>query len=234
MDWQGATTDEIEMIEQIVRKISGDGMPKFYRWFLMRMGHSMGKFSYPDMDHSASAVISWYGNGFEDDGSMFFKIGHSSEELMRLHMYYDFNYPARDDARVTMRDAEGGDDYKRYETFREMLAVKAAHVNALRRPDFCTGTLQGNDAVLPQLDPVMNRLSFTKPNIPTGSRCGLYEGSQAIMITTGSIGLGIKTCGFVLGGSDSIVLRNILGTIETATDLTLRVKDDPRQLKERS
>lgn len=152
---------------------------------------------------------------------------------MELHMYYDFNFPARDDARVTLRAAEGGDDYKRYETFREMLAVKAAHVNALRWPDFCTGTLHGNDAVLPQLDPLMNRLGFTKPNIPTGPRCGLYEGRQAIMVTTGSIALGIKTCGFVLGGINSTALRNILGTIAAETDLILDVKNDPRQLKER-
>ena len=113
-----------------------------------------------------------------------------------------------------------------------MLATQAAHVNALRLPVFCTGTIVDNDAILPQLDPVMDGLGFKKPNIPTGPRCGLYEGSQAIMVTTGSITFGIKSCGFVIGGIDANVLRNVLGTIATETDFILDVKDDPRRIRD--
>lgn len=234
MDWQGATADEIETIERIVRKISGDGMPKFYRWFLMRMGQSMGRFSDPDMDYSAPAVVSWYSNDFEDDGSKFFKIGHTSEPELELHMYYDFNYPARDDARVTMRQAEGGEDYKQYETFREMLAAKAVSIHAVRFPVLCTGTMLNDNDILSQLDPLMDSLGFKKPAIPTGPRCRMYEGSQAIMFTKGSLDFGTESCGFMLGGIDANILRNVLGTIATETEFILEVKDDPRQLKERS
>jgi len=231
MNWQGATADEIEKIEQIVRKISGHDLTKFYRWFLVRMGHSMGKFSYYDMDYSAPTVISWYGEDFEDDGSKFFKIGHTSEPELELHMYYDFNYPERDDARVTMRQAEGGEDYRQFETFREMLATKAAQIHAVEFPVFCTGTIVDDD-ILPQLDPVMDSLGFNKPNIPTGPRCGLYEGSQATMVTISSMDFGLKSCGFGLGGIDANILRNILGTIATETDFILDVKNDPRRISD--
>jgi hypothetical protein len=234
MDWQGATADEIETIDQIVREISGAGMPKFYRWFLMRMGHSMGKFGYHDMDYSVATILSWYNGNFEDDGSKFFKIGHTSEPELELHMYYDFNYPARDDARVTMRQAEGGEDYRDFETFREMLATKAVSIHAGRFPVFCTGTMLSDNDILSQLDPVMDSLGFKKPAIPTGPRCGLYEGRQAIMVTTSSLDLGTESCGFMLGGNDANSVRNVLGTITTETEFTLNVKNDPRQLKERS
>lgn len=230
MDWQGATADEVEKIARIVRKITGHDLPKFYRWFLMRMGHSMGKFSYDDMDYSAPTVISWYDEDFEDDGSKFFKIGHTSESELALHMYYDFNYPERDDARVTVRHAEGGEDYKQFETFRERLATTAAQIHAIRFPVFCTGTLVDAADILPQLDPVLDSLGFKKPNIQTGPRCGLYEGRQATMVTTGSMDLGLESCGFGLGGIDANILRNILGTIETETAFSLVVEDDPRRL----
>ncbi len=228
MDWEGATADEIAKIEEIFRKISGQELPKFYRWFLMRMGRSMGKFSYHDMDYSASQVISWYGDHREDEGTNFFKIGHTSDELMRLHMYYDLNHPARDDARVTSRAAEGGDDYKHFETFREMLATSAAQLHAIRFPLFCSGAMRDEADILPQLDPIMNGLGFEKPIIPVGPRCGLYEGRQATMITTGSIDLGIKSCGFVMGAKDANLLCSLLATIEAETDFTLNVQDDPR------
>lgn len=231
MNWQGATADEIEKIEKIVRKIAGHDLPKFYRWFLMRMGHSMGKFSEYDMDYSASKVIAWYDREWEDDGSKFFKIGHSSDELMPLHMYYDFNYPARDDARLSRRLAEGGEDYKASETFREFLARKAAYIHVYRFPVQCIGTLRSDKDILLQLDPVMDGLGFKKPTIPTGPRCGIYVGSQATIVIRGSLDWGTEICGFGMGGVDENILRNILGTIETDTDFTLKVEDDPRRLR---
>jgi len=232
MNWQGATPDEINKVNQIIKKISGNDMPKFYRWFLIRMGKSMGKFSYRDMDYSLASVLSWYGEGFEYDGSKLFKIGHTSEPELELHMYYDFNYPARDDARVTMRRADGGEDYKEFETFREMLATKAAQIHAVRFPVFCTGTMLNENDILPLLDPLMDRLGLKKPDIPTGLRCGLYAGSQATIVTTGTLDLGAESCGFVLGGIDASSLRTVLGAIETETSFILKVKDDPRRLRD--
>lgn len=230
MNWQGSTTEEVEKIEQIVRKVSGNNMPKFYRWFLMRMGQSMGEFRYHDMDYSAATVLSLYGRFFEDDGSKFFKIGHTSEPELGLHMYYDFNHPKRDDARVTMQQAEGGENYKQFETFREMLAIKVASIHAVRLPEFFNGTMLNDDGILSQLDPVMDSLGFKKLAIPTGPRCGLYLGSKATMIVTGSMDLEPDSCGFGLGG-DVNSIRNILGVIATDTDFIIDVKDDPRRLR---
>lgn len=230
--WKGATEAQIDKIEQIVRKISGHDLPKFYRWFLMRMGQSMGPLSIPEMDYSAPTIISWYGDDFEDDGSKFFKIGHTSEEMMQLHMYYDFNYPARDDARLTRRAAEGGDDFRAFETFREMIASFVVKCSAMSSPVSCFGILMNNTGgdILPELDPVMDSLGFKKPAIPTGLRCGLYEGSQAIMDVSTAPDLVTHISGFCLGGSDANILRNILGTIATETDFTLDVEDDPRRI----
>jgi hypothetical protein len=233
MDWEGSSAEEVEKIERIVREFYSRDLPKLYRWFLLRMGRSMGKFSYPDMDYSASTVLSWYGEYFADDGTKLFKDGHSADSELELHMYYDFNYPIRDDARLTLRQAEGGEDYRHFETFREMLATKAAHIHAIKFPEYCIGTLVGAADILPQLDPVLDSLGFKKPNIPTGPRCGLYEGSQATLVTTGSLDLGLESCGFALGGIDAKILSAILGTIATETDLILDVKDHPRQLEKR-
>jgi hypothetical protein len=232
MNWRGATADEIKKIELIVKRVSGNELPKFYRWFLMRMGQSMGNFSYHGMDYSAGKVISWYDNNWEDDGTKFFKIGHNSNLQAELHMYYDFNCPVRDDACVTMREAEGGEDYKQFETFREMLSTKAAHINAVRYPVFCTGTLLDDSDILPQLDPLMESLGFIKPAIPTGPRCALYEGSLSTLVTTGSMEFGIESCSFVLGGDDINKIRNVLGVIETETEFAVNVKNDPRQIRD--
>lgn len=232
MNWQGATADEIEKIEQIIREITGHDMPKFYRWFLMRMGRRMGNFAYRYMDYSAPTVLSWYDEDFVDDGSKLFKIGHSSEPEAELHMYYDLDSPARDDARVTMRQDYGGEDYKQFETFREMLATRAAHAHASRFPAFCSGAMVGSDDILPQLDPVMDSLGLKRFEIPAGPRCGLYGGSQATMATTGLMDLDLDSCGFALGGIDANVLRKILATIATETNFVLDVQDDPRRLPE--
>lgn len=230
MNWQGATVDEIDRIEKIVRKVAGHDMPKFYRWFLIRMGHSMGSFGYVDMDYSAPTVLSWYDEGFVDDGSKFFKIGDASEIELELHMYYDFSHPARDDALVTMRRAEGGEDYKEAETFREMLVSHAARFHASDFPVSCRGTLVDKNYILPQLDPVMETLGFKKLDVRAGLRCGLYEGSQALMSIDSPMEVGPEACGFALGGVDADTLRRVLGTIATETNFVLDVEDDPRQL----
>lgn len=233
MNWQGATKSQIDKIEQIVRKISGHGLPKFYRWFLMRMGRSMGNFSYPDLDHSASTVISWYEKEWEDDGSKFFRIGESSDE-MELHMYYDLNYPARDDARVVTRHPEGGDDFKYSETFRELLASDAAQINALSCPENCVGVLgdeEGED-ILPQIDPVLDSLGLKKLIFPTGSRVGIYKSDEATMLISTSLDSDTSSGGLTLGGRDGNILRKILGTIEADTGFDLDIEDDPRRIQD--
>lgn len=232
MDWQAATPHEVDRIERLIRTITDNDVPKFYRWFLLRMGRSMGGFAYHEMDYSAPTLLSWYDQEFEDNGSRFFKIGHTSEPELQLHMYYDFDHPARNDACVTMRRDDGGEDYKQFETFREMLATKAVQIYASRFPAFCSGAMVSDDDILPRLDAMTDRLGLKRLKIPVGPRCGLYSGGQVTMVTTCSMDLDPDSCGFALGGSDREVLRKVLGTIAMETSFFLDVQDDPRRLSE--
>jgi len=231
IQWKGATEEQIDKIQKIVRQISGNDLPKFYHWFLLRMGQSMGQLSIPEMDYSAATILDWYGDDFEDDGSKFFMIGKTSEEMLELHMYYDFNYPARDDARLTRRAEDGGEDFRAYDTFREMIASTVVRRSAMRSTHFCYGTVSSETGnILPEIEPVIASLGFTKPDVPTGIRCGLFEGKDAIMSVTTAPGLVSNVCGVVLGCGDLKRLRNILGTITTEADFHLEIENDPRRL----
>ncbi|MEE9356152.1 MAG: hypothetical protein V3U75_11235 [Methylococcaceae bacterium] len=237
-EWRGATEDEIDQIEKIVKNISGKGLPKFYRWFLMRMGHSMGQLSIPDMDYSASTVISYYkgGDEVEDEDAKFLLIGHSSEGRLRLNMYYDLGHLARDDARVTKRAGDGGDDFKQFETFREMIAWRTMLFHCVEKfAKTCEGTLydDSGENIFLKFGPLMTRLGFTKSPVPTGPFCGLYEGSEAAMVTLDLIDFDTDESdgfAFTLGGMDANCLRRILGEIATVEDFVLEVDDDPHRL----
>jgi len=159
-----------------------------------------------------------------------FKIGHTSEPELQLHMYYDFSHPKRDDARVTMREADGDEDYKRYETLREMIATKAVVTHAMRANVYCEGTMQDSENILPQLIEVLKSLSINQSEVITGLRCGLFEGRQATLVTTSPLDLDPTCCGFVFGADSSEVLRKILGSIALETSFDLDVENDPRQL----
>jgi len=243
-EWQGAKDQEIVQIEKIVREVAGEELPKFYRWFLMRMGQSMGPLRTPGMDYSALTVISRYkkdkNSSKDEGGNKFLLIGQCSEDVLPLNMYYDFQYPARDDVRVTKQASDGGDDFPQFETFREMIAWNAMltfRVEKFNR--LCKGTLydDSGENIFLKFDPVMFSLGFAKPSVPTGPLCGLYESSEAAMVTLDVIGFeGDASDGFAftLGGTDQNILRRILGAIATETDLVLDVMNDPRQLKEGS
>jgi len=178
--WQGATEDEIEQIERIAAR----PLPRFYRWFLMRMGHSMGPIAYPSLDFSAQKVLSCYAEVLFVPHSRFLMIGHETEEMMPLHVLYDFEHPARDDARVTKRHAMGGAIHDQFETFREMIAWGEFWMSRVNKfPQRCMGSLvnRGGD-VVSLLDPVVKSLGFKTP-ILTGPCCTLYEGAHAAMVT---------------------------------------------------
>lgn len=231
MNWDGATEEEIKKIEKIVRKISGHDLPRFYRWFLMRMGHSMSDFGDDELDRSVSEIISWYDGNWLDDGTKFFKIGDGTDEL-ELHMYYDFNHRARDDARVVKRHAEGGDVYNFGETFRELLASDAAQINAMSFPEYCSGALldETSSDILPQLNPIMDSLGFERIPFPKGPRVEIYVSDKATMLFSTTLDTGTNAGAFTLGGVDRDCLCKILGTIAAETDFIFDVPDDPRNL----
>ncbi|WP_437855494.1 hypothetical protein [Sorangium sp. So ce363] len=84
--WQGASPDEIERIEQL----APGPLPAFYRWFLGKTGRSMGPMAYPSLDFSAQRVLWCYDEALQVAPSRrFFLIGYETDEHKQLHVFYD-------------------------------------------------------------------------------------------------------------------------------------------------
>ncbi|MCY1041610.1 SMI1/KNR4 family protein [Corallococcus sp. bb12-1] len=221
--WQGATPDEIEQIEHL----AGRPLPSFYRWFLSRMGNSMGRLAYPTLDFSAQRALACHAEKWVASEPRFLFIAYSSDEVMPLHAFYDLEAPARADALVTVRDALGNEQHDRFETFREMLAWGAfLQFRVGIMPQQCEGMITGEPAgLLSRLDPVMNRLGFTQP-VPTGTYCRLYERADAAMICSSPPSADFEGSQvFTLGGGDEGTLRRILGEIATEPSLEVEVDE---------
>ncbi|CAM4478259.1 hypothetical protein MYXA107069_17585 [Myxococcus xanthus] len=220
--WRGAVPVTIEKIERIV----GRPLPPFYRWFLSRMGQSMGPLAYPTLDFSAERVLACYAQKLVKPEPRFLLIAYESDAMMPLHLFYDFNAPSRNDAMVTSREARGKELTDAFETLREMLAWGALSLFRIdRAPHTCSGSLKGDTTdFLVDLDPVMSSLGFIQP-IPTGPLCRLYERPDAVMVCTGTprAGTGNRRA-FDLGGNSVGRLRRILGEISSARVAELQVK----------
>ncbi len=221
--WRGVTPDVISKIE----RIAGRPLPPFYRWFLSRMGQSMGPLAYPTLDFSAERVLACYAEKLVKPDPRFLLIAHESDEMMPLHLFYDFTAPARDDALVTSREALGKELTDGFETLREMLAWGALSLFRIDRAAHdCSGSLKGDTPdFLTNLDPVMNSLGFDQP-ILTGPLCRVYERPDAAMICRGTprAKLGNRRT-FDLGGTSVGSLRRILGEIAAARVVELNVKE---------
>jgi hypothetical protein len=219
-EWKGATPDEVEQLE----RSAGRPLPPFYRWFLSRMGQSMGALAYPSYDLSAQGVLTCYGEELVQPHPRFLLIGYDSDEMLPLHLFYDLDLPARGDAAVARRHAMGGDLYYQFESLREMLAWSAFfrfRVGGL--PQRCKGIFLGEHPILSRLGPLMRSLEFTTP-IATGTFCGLYERLDAAMhcnSTPREEGI----LSFTLGGSNAGTLRRILGEIATESSLEVKVRE---------
>lgn len=223
--WKGATPDEIARIE----RIAGRPLPPFYRWFLCRMGRSMGRLAYPSLDFSARRVLERYDEEWVEPHPRLLLIAHDSKEMMPTSLFYDLDEPARGDALVAHKE-EGADEndlYEGFETLREMLAWSALSRFRLKKmPQRCGGTLSGDQPdILSLVEPVMSSLGFKQP-ISTGPFCGLYERADAAMICKGMPRHGFDEArSFSLGGSDAGVLRKLLGEIAAASSLNVEVDE---------
>src|SRR5947208_3659663 len=102
--WIGASPDEIERLEAL----AGRPLPTFYRWFLTRMGTSAGPLDFRSLDLSAATVLSCYADGLVKRDTRLFMIGFETDDVMPLHMFYDFNFSSSEDARITRRHGQGG------------------------------------------------------------------------------------------------------------------------------
>jgi hypothetical protein len=223
--WKGATPDEIARIEQI----AGRPLPPFYRWFLSRMGQSMGRLAYPTLDFSAQRVLERYAEEWVEPHPRLLLIAHDSQEMMPTSLFYDLDDAARGDALVAAKEEGANEDdlYERFETLREMLAWGALSEFRLDlMPQRCGGTFSGDHPeILSLVEPVMSSLGFKQP-ISTGPYCGLYEQADAAMICKGMPRHGLdRARSFKLGGSDAGVLRKILGEIATASSLKVEVDE---------
>ncbi|NMO21035.1 SMI1/KNR4 family protein [Pyxidicoccus fallax] len=222
-EWQGATPDEIERIEQL----AGRPLPPFYRWFLSRMGKSMGKLTYPGLDFSASRVLTCYAEKRITPEPRFLFIAYNSDETMPLHVFYDLEAPARADALVTWGDTWGNVLHEGFETLREMLAWGAVlSFRVGKMPQQCEGIITGEPVgFLSRFDSVMSRLGFTQP-VPTGPYCRLYERPDAAMVCSSPSAATFKGGqAFTLGGVDEGALRRILGEIATEPSLEVEVDE---------
>ncbi|WNG62493.1 hypothetical protein F0U59_06315 [Archangium gephyra] len=147
--------------------------------------------------------------------------------MMPLHLFYDFDAPARADALVTMRDAQGDELYDKFETLCEMLAWGAFFKFKVgKMPQRCGGILRSDHPdLLSLLDPLMSALGFTKP-IPAGPFCRLYDRTDAAMVCSGIPRQGSDNVqAFELGGSNAGVLRKILGEIAIESSLKVKIND---------
>jgi len=224
-EWRGATADEIDAIE----RLAGRPLPRFYRWFLLRMGHSMGPLTYATLDFSAPTILHCHAAGLFSPNPRILMIGHDSHEIMPLHVHYDLDAATRDDALILASQGDGDEFVRESETFREMIArgcLSQYRVrNALQR---CSGLLRDrDDDVLARLSPVMTSLGFTTP-VPTGAHGGLYEGPREAMLTTAPLDAAPAVHYFTLAGADAGRLRRLLGEIVATTALSLTIDEwDP-------
>ncbi|WP_205525388.1 SMI1/KNR4 family protein [Pyxidicoccus trucidator] len=223
--WKGVTPDAIARIEQI----AGRPLPSFYRWFLSRMGLSMGHLAYPTLDFSAQRVLERYAEEWVEPHPGLLLIAHDSKEMMPTSLFYDLDAPARGDALVAAKE-EGADEtdlYERFETLREMLAWGALSRFRLdKMPQQCGGTFSGDPPdILSLVEPVMSSLGFKQP-VSTGPYCGLYERADAVMTCKGMPRHGLdRVRSFEFGGGDAGVLRKILGEIAAVSSLKVKVTE---------
>lgn len=221
-EWQGATPEQLRQLETL----AGRPLPGFYRWFLERMGTRMGQLANPIRDHSAATVIAAYRNGLVLTHAGHLLIAIESEPIMPMHVFYDLDRPARNDARIELRHARGGVVGDRFETFREMLAWETLlrfRVDASRQR--CEGSLTyEGGSVFPQLSSGLERMGFRQP-VETGPCCGVFEredAALACMIAPHDEPVGTLFFDF---GADSVeTIRKVLGHL--AQDSSLRVEID--------
>jgi hypothetical protein len=193
------------------------------------MGESMGPLEYLTTDYRVSTILSCYAEeDFLPPSNRYLMIGFESDKMMPLHVFYDLETPAREDALVFRRNAAGGDVHIQSETLREWLLrgafdnYRIAMMQQRCRGDFA----DDREEVFARLDPLMARLGFTTV-AATGPFVRIYDREDACMscsATPRRTGLG-KYRFFHLGGRDADLLRRLLATIATECGFTVTVSD---------
>jgi hypothetical protein len=221
--WQGATPAEVEQLEQL----AGRPLPGLYRWFLSRMGGVSSLQGYPSIDFSARQILSCYANDDVRPDPRFFLIGWDTDDYLPQHLFYDFEHPTTDDARVVSQPTMYGPQSNLYESLRMLLAATEFLLSrVLNLPQQCSGLIEIEDIhELKPLDQVMTRIGFQKP-VAADSHAALYDRADASMSLTCDPGKSpSKYLFFELGGTDAGVLRQVLGTLATELKLEVEIEE---------
>lgn len=196
--WRGATPDEIDELERRIER----PLPRFYRWFLAKMGHDMGPLSWPRTDFTIAAVLE---NAESGDPNLM--IGIHDDDIMPLDTYYDLDQPARDDAHVW--NASGGPEA---ETLRERLWWSwVLRFRIADLPSQRIAHIRGPDA-LALLADTMERRGFVQP-IRTGGGHAIFERADAAMVVRASRDDNPMLM-FHLGTRDESDMQSILRAIQ--------------------
>lgn len=230
--WEGATPEEIARIEQ-----EADGpLPPFYRWFLARMGRSMGPIYC--MDLSVKTILELYDvpdnpddneydydeDDLEWDGPL---IGHSPDVMCPTFLYYDLSCQRHGDALVqSNHGAHAG-------TLREMIAQAAMQQHVLTRfPQTVQGFFSDHNTlgqtVPGQLLAALGELGFTCP-IETSAYSGLFEHDAAAFVCSTALALSdaddVQFWGFEAAANDARTLMEILDAITAMTHIETSLGD---------
>ncbi len=221
---RGASPDEIEQLEAL----AGRPLPTFYRWFLTRMGTSVGPLEFRSLDLSAGKVLSCYAEGVVKPHPRLFMIGFETDDVMPLHLFYNFAFSSPHDARITRRHSLGGPLYDQSDSLCEMLACGKFNVFRIKKfPQRCFGSFRGESGkVVTELNRMVGTLGFTKPVSLTGPNCAIYErGDAALSVRATPRDPLDDLLFFRLGAMDAGTIRRFLGTIANKTPLEVDIKE---------
>lgn len=229
-NWGGATDEEIAALEAI----AGRPLPAFYRWFLGRLGRSMGPLRYRSLDFSCKGVLEAYAHEKVDEHPRYLLVAYDHDPVYPYHLFYDLDRPARDDALVVsgedLDDEATEDDFDpRFETLREMIAWGAVlNHGVMKRPQRCEGVLESRSGeVVAELGPVLSSFGVESA-IETGGYCCVRRGEDVDFVSRSTPGKSPHLQTFTIGGASATAIRRLLGEITSATELELQLgKWDP-------
>lgn len=218
--WQGASDAEIARLEALARR----PLPACYRWFLERLGTSMGPMMYPGVDFSAQGLLGIYAAGRIAPNPRYLLIGYDHDEVSPLHYFYDLDMALRGDALVVRMLTPSDESHEQFETLREMLAWGELYAQRVATaPQQCRGVLRYSGGSLGALlQPALDELGFDTP-LEAGAYCGLFERRDATLVASGTPGDPPGRQSFALGGHDAASLARVLTTLATRSAVQIDI-----------
>ncbi|MEZ4383510.1 MAG: hypothetical protein R3A79_19425 [Nannocystaceae bacterium] len=182
-----ATPDDIAAME----RYAGRPLPRFYRWFLARMGRDNAPFAARTLDFRVGRILRCYEDGTFARNSRFLVVGYETNAEFSEHFVYDFDHPARDDARLAaMSPYDDEPDWPvGYETFRDFFVQMVFYQYLLaEREQQVVFTLEAEEggAVHRHADPILASLGFVSP-VAMGPYARFYESGHQAAITSASL-----------------------------------------------